>query len=54
VSTRDDQRYAEPSLQILREPYVGHGKLELLPKVAERQAFVAARTPKYQTHGVRG
>ena len=56
MSNKDDLRYAEASLRVLREPYVGHGKLEVLPKVmardlralvAERQAFVAARTPKY-------
>ncbi len=55
MSNKDDLRYAEASLRVLRT-YVGHGKREVLPKVvardlrawvAERQAFVAARTPKY-------
>ena len=32
----DRQRYAEASLRVLREPYVGHGKLEVLPKVVVR------------------
>lgn len=32
----DRARYAEASLRILREPYVGHGKLEVLPKVVAR------------------
>ena len=36
LSTRDDQRYADSSLRVLREPYVGRGKLEVLPKVVAR------------------
>lgn len=32
----DRERYAEASLRVLREPYVGHGKLEVLPKVVVR------------------
>lgn len=44
----DRAKYAETSLRILREPCVGHGKLEVLPKVvALRQAFVAGRTAAY-------
>ncbi len=36
MSTSDDDRYADSSLRILREPYVGRGKLEVLPKVVAR------------------
>ncbi len=36
MSNQDDLRYAEASLRVLREPYVGHGKLEVLPKVVVR------------------
>ena len=36
MSDKDDLRYAEASLRVLREPYVGHGKLEVLPKVVVR------------------
>lgn len=32
----DQARYAERSLRVLREPYIGHGKLEILPKVVAR------------------
>ncbi len=32
----DRARYAEASLRVLREPYVGRGKLEVLPKVVAR------------------
>ena len=32
----DRARYAEASLRVLRAPYVGHGKLEVLPKVVAR------------------
>ena len=32
----DRTRYAEAALRVLREPYVGHGKLEVLPKVVAR------------------
>lgn len=36
LSTKDDLRYRDASLRVLREPYVGHGKLEVLPKVVVR------------------
>ena len=32
----ESHRYAEASLRVLREPYVGRGKLEVLPKVVVR------------------
>ena len=32
----DRERYGEAALRVLREPYVGHGKLEVLPKVVAR------------------
>lgn len=42
MSNKDDLRYAEASLRVVAD----HTR-KLRAPVAERQAFVAARTPKY-------